>query len=706
MTGELVGAGMSADVEAMRSQLRIDEYERLLAEEHSRLRRFRLAGRTERRVAARLTPTSVWGWTLLPDRRWPRSRAANVDMLLVGPGGVLVIDVKAWKEPRVDCGHLFNGEAIEDQAVEGLLAVTALVEEAVSTLGLAPLQVAPVMVFAGQVQRQANLGRVRLVGEKTVVSLVTRRPPRLDEQQVQALVSLLEEEFPAYAQTVPTQVSVVMPEPVLPRTVDEGDPEEPALFDTSELERSLLEAALAEPIESWMTWLHPDQSRLVRQSRNGPARVRGPAGTGKTVVGLHRAAYLAESRPGRILCTSFVRTLPTVLGSLYGRLSPGTVDRVEFTGLHRWAFDLLRRRSIDTRCDQDGARLIFNKVWVGVGRHGPLEDLAAHPDYWWDEICCVIKGRGLTDYADYASLRRVGRRTPLQPQHRAAVWDLYLAYDQALREAGVRDLNDVLRMALDSVRTQPVEPPYASVIVDEVQDLNQLGVQLLHALVGDRTDGLLLIGDGQQAVYPGGFTLAEAGVNVAGARSTVLRVNYRNASAILDVATAVVALDEFEDLDGAAREGQRDLQVARPGGVTVRVDQPNGELHDLALLTAIRQHRDELGVRPGDMAVLFDSAWVAAHYHRLLRGEGINVISLEDYDGAMSDAVKVGTFRRAKGLEFAHVYLPRLSERPLDRLSDEADATYRERVELAHRRLFVGMTRARDLLWLGYCDGE
>jgi superfamily I DNA/RNA helicase len=236
-----------------------------------------------------------------------------------------------------------------------------------------------------------------------------------------------------------------------------------------------------------------------------------------------------------------------------------------------------------------------------------------------------------------------------------------------------------------------------------VQDLNLLGVQLLHALVGDRPDGLLLIGDGQQAVYPGGFSLSEAGINVAG-RSNVLRVNYRNTAEILDLAWQVVAEESFDDLDGAPVAGARDVQVTRTGGVTLRVDQPDPGLHDDALVTAVRQHHAELGVRLGDMAVLCSANWQAARYLRVLQAQGIGCMPLDQYDGQTTERVKVGTFHRAKGLEFANVYLPGLSSRPIDRLSEEPDSTYRERIELFHRQLFVGMTRARDLLWLGYRD--
>jgi len=702
MTTRAAGAGVSADHEALRSRLKIAEYERLLNDERGRLARFQLTGVTERRVAALLAPTEVWGWQLLADRRWPGTRASNIDMIHVGPGGVLVIDVKTWKAPRVQDEQLFNADGPADDDVAKLLRVVELVEEATAPLGLAPLEVVPVIVFAGRRNPELALGRVELVGERGLVPWLTRRPARLSEEQVRTLTTRLAEHFPAYDVPPPTTVTLLEPNPVVPRAA-RPETDELVLFDADEIERSVMAAALAEPIETWMTWLHPEQNKLVRATSSGPARICGPAGTGKTVVGLHRAAYLAATRPGRILYTSYVRTLPAVLGSLYERLAPATSERVEFTSVHRWAFALLRDRRIEVSCDQRRARLLFNNAWASVSRRGVLESLDLHVDYWWDEISCVVKGRGLTDFADYAGLRRVGRRTPMQQDQRAAVWDLYLAYDGLLRASGVDDVNDVLRLALDSVRRQPADPPYSAVIVDEVQDFNLLGVQLLHALVGDSPDGLLLVGDGQQAVYPGGFSLSEAGINVTG-RSSVLRVNYRNTAEILDLAWQVVSGDSFDDLDGTPESGSRDVQVARTGGVTIRIDQSDGTLHDVSLVTAVRQHHCELGVRLGDMALLADTNWKACHYQRLLEAEGIDCVRLEDYDGTTAERVKVGTFHRAKGLEFANVYLPGLSNQPIDRLTDEPDSTYKERLELAHRQLFVGMTRARDLLWLGYRD--
>ncbi len=691
-------AGGSARAEALASRLRAEEYQRRYAEQASRAARFELAATTEQQVVTRLEAIEVLGWRLLADRRWPGSRTANVDLLMVGPGGVLVVDVKAWRSLQVIGGSVFCDDECRDDDVASVLSLASTVEETVADLGLAPLEVLPALVFAGRRVREA-VGRVQLLGEEDVAPWAARRGDRLTPDQVDAVFGRLEAAFPAYDATPPDQLTLAEPHVAVPRHRDD----DPALFDVADLETALLEAALAEPIESWMTFLHPDQVKLVRRSWNGPARVRGPVGTGKTVVGLHRAAYLATTRPGRLLYVSFVRTLPLVLSSLFARLAPNARDRVEFTGLHRLAVALLRDRGGSVRIDTDGCLSAYNRAWLHEGRAGPLGALVDNPTYWKEEIDYVVKGRGLTRVEEYEQLTRVGRRTPMRAQHRAALWDLYLAYEAELDRRGIGDFNDLLIEALDAVRRTPVDPPYAAVIVDEVQDLNLVGLRLMHALAGDGPDSLFLVGDGQQAVYPGGFTLSEAGVSVSG-RATVLRTNYRNTSEILDVAAAVVATDSFDDLDGAAELGRRDFTVARHGGRVVRVEGRRPLDLETAMVAAIEDAVGG-GVRPGDIGVLVSRLQEAERCHRVLRAAGIDSIDLHDYDGVTSGAVKVGTFKRAKGLEFARAFLPYLNAAPPGVRVGESPDAFRERAERARRELFVGMTRARDVLWLGYLCG-
>jgi len=56
-----------------------------------------------------------------------------------------------------------------------------------------------------------------------------------------------------------------------------------------------LDEILDAPLAKWRIFLHPSQARLVERHFNGPARVLGGAGTGKTVVAMHRARHLART---------------------------------------------------------------------------------------------------------------------------------------------------------------------------------------------------------------------------------------------------------------------------------------------------------------------------------------------------------------------------------------------------------------------------
>ena len=156
-----------------------------------------------------------------------------------------------------------------------------------------------------------------------------------------------------------------------------------------------------------MVYLHPAQLEVVRRRYSGPSRVRGPAGCGKTVVALHRAAYLLGQEPGDLLFASCVRTLPVVLERLYARLSPLTVDRVHFAGVHRLAARLLREGRRALRLDPADAETAFNRAWTQVGRDH-LETPRLRRDYWLDEVQSVIKGRALDSFEEYAALSRVG----------------------------------------------------------------------------------------------------------------------------------------------------------------------------------------------------------------------------------------------------------------------------------------------------------
>ncbi|MEV8522787.1 UvrD-helicase domain-containing protein [Streptomyces sp. NPDC052000] len=675
--------------------------ERLLREQWQAARRqscqWEAASEGERRVAAQLLVLTERGWRLLVDRRWPGTRTANVDMLLVGPGGVFVMDVKNWRAaPEVSEGKLRAGGERRDEHVAKLLAVTKAAESAVASLGLSPVAVQPLMVFAGQ-RVDVGLGRIRLLGEHEVGPALLLERRRLGTESVRAIADHLERVFPDYEGSAVTQAAP-------PRGIQAQQTVPDGLFDLEGLRDAALEEALRAPIEQWMTFLHPDQVALVRRNWSGPARISGPAGTGKTVVALHRAAHLARRTGGRILYVTYANNLPRVQATFLRTMAPAVADRVDFRSLHSWAQEFLQEHSVPVRLHGDKAETAFSLAWKHVGRDSRLAEMDPAPRYWRDEIDHVIKGRGITTFEEYATVPRRRRRASLRRPHREAVWTLYEAYESLRIERGVHDFNDVLSLALAEAVRHTGRCRYAAVIVDEVQDLTLVGVRLLHALVGDAPNGLLLVGDGQQAVYPGGFRLADAGIDIRGDRGQVLHTNYRNSEQILEAALAIVADDAFEDIDGQRTPGRRDVDLTYHEGQVIRVTKPTVDAHDRVLLDALRALPD--GAR-ADVAVLCSSMRAIGHYQRLLAQAEIPVCLLEHYDGRPVDAVKLGTYLRAKGLEFKHVYLPQHdATMPNGASGDgpggaEVPETAREREELLRSQLFVAMTRARDVLWLG-----
>ncbi|AYG82784.1 Putative ATP-dependent DNA helicase YjcD [Streptomyces hundungensis] len=694
---------MAAGGSASRRAQEARRQERLLREQWQAARRQALrweaASEGERRVAAQLLILTERGWRLLVDRRWPGTRTANVDMLLVGPGGVFVVDVKNWRSPpQIVDGGLRSGGQSRDEHARKLLAVTKAAEGAVASLGLSPVAVQPLMVFAGQ-RADAALGRIRVLGEREVGPVLLAERRRLRPESVRAIADHLERVFPDYESSAVTRTIQEDP-PAIVRQQGDAD----GLFDLEGLRDAAMEDALRAPIEQWMTFLHPDQVALVRRNWSGPARISGPAGTGKTVVGLHRAAHLAKRTSGRILYVTYANNLPRVQGTFLRTMAPAVADRVVFRSLHSWAQEFLQERGVPVRLHGDKAETAFSLAWKHVGRGSRLAEIDPAPGYWRDEIDHVIKGRGITTFEEYAIVPRRRRRTSLRRSHREAVWALYEAYESLRVERGVHDFNDVLALALAEAGRPSTRSPYAAVIVDEVQDLTLVGVRLLHALVGDAPNGLLLVGDGQQAVYPGGFRLADADIEIRGDRAQVLSVNYRNSKQILDAALAVVADDAFEDIDGLRTPGRRDVDLTYHDGQVVRVAEPTVDAHDRMLLDALRALPH---AALADVAVLCPSMRAIGHYQRLLSHADIPVCPLEHYDGRPVDAVKLGTYRRAKGLEFKRVYLPQhdttLPNGAPNGVSDGGPApeTAREREELLRSQLFVAMTRARDVLWLG-----
>ncbi|MET4638015.1 UvrD-helicase domain-containing protein [Mycetocola sp. 2940] len=700
-----MSAGSSAGQESLRQFALAAQHERAARDAREAAGRYRAASVSEKQVARVLAPLSAAGYHFLPDRQWPGSRTAQVDLVMVGPGGVFIVDTKWWKDVVIAAGRVFRDQDDVTDEFDNLADLAFGTEGALGAVGLAPGEVRPIVVLAGRKGVKASIGTVDIVGEGDVLRHIASRGSRLTAVQVDTVLRAALSHFPVLGAAQP--VNTMLPEPVIEApsaTIDESD-----LLSTDEVNSALLGGMLAAPVEEWMTFLHPDQSKLIRRNFNGPSRIRGAAGTGKTVIGLHRAAYLARSRPGKVLVTTYVRTLPTVLSSLMERMAPEVSDKVEFVSVHRFAHRVLSERGIRVNTNPTQANSAFKSAWFEVGAKGPLAAIEAKDRYWKEEIDHVIKGRGMTSFEDYANSARIGRRRRLSIDQRRDVWALYRSYEDRLRKAGINDFADQILLAAQSLRNDPLTE-YSAVIVDEAQDLSCAMVGMLHSLVGDGADGFTLIGDGQQSIYPGGYTLAEVGISLAG-RGVVMDTNYRNTAEVVAFANAMIAGDQFTDIEGTDQRADATKLVPRHGSAPVVVTCETVADHDFAMVNRIRAVASEVGTSFGDIGILGLTNATVDLVERACRAAGIPTVDLEKYDGRTIDAVKIGTVKRAKGLEFKQVLVPRLrtsqlysnvrGPQPAEAAAIAINDIVRERDERDRRELYVAMTRARDGLWVG-----
>ena len=492
------------------------------------------------------------------------------------------------------------------------------------------------------------------------------------------------------------------------------------LFNPEEIKRLRFDPT--EPIEDWMIFLHPDQTKLVDAEFRGAARVRGPAGTGKTVVALHRAATLAERYKDSplehpVLFVTFVSSLVEVQRQLYRRLPKGLQGKVRFIHIDALAREICGRSESQVGGRAKSAFVSAHHYWVEeelersqvFGTSVELASALKDKSYMETEIFNVIKGRGIKKESDYLSVDRRGRKVAFPKQDvRPLVWKLYERYKNKLIMGTVMDHPDHVSEAVRIVEAEKA-PRYRCVIVDEAQDLTLMQMRLVKALAGsssdirEMNDRLFITGDVKQRVYSNFWTLkSDLDIDVQG-RATVLRDVYRSTAEIMECAVAIAGSDDLIDIDEEIEPYKLEdeaMRSARHGRKPQLVKCGSSDSQREALLKYIRAALDK-GIGLGDIAVLVATndqkdLW-ASYVDFRFREEG-GAVTLNEYGGRVTDAVKVGTYDRAKGLGFKIVLLPDVAEGqlPWAKRDEQTEKAYSEYVREVRSRFYVACTRARE----------
>ena len=569
-----------------------------------------------------------------------------------------------------------------------------------------PLDVPPSGLFGGHDDEDLMLAGVPLPLLPSVRAIHNEDDldvlrPHLPEDTADALYGLaaglsLDEavEEAARARTVtvdPEDFAAALDNPTSKRTfkVVEDDSELAAMFDR--------------PLEQWRLFLHPSQQRLVEADVSGPMRVLGGAGTGKTVVLMHRARHLARKLDGdrRVLVTTFTRNLARDLKRhLKALCSPEVYARIDVVNLNQWAQKRLKQEVSGIRIVSGPQRR--DRMAAAVAEH---PDTGLPDSFFMEEWERVVLANEIVDEAAYLRVSRKGRGTRVDRAARSRAWQVFHAYRSDLGRDNLYEWADVLREARMLLQKGSASP-YAAVCADESQDFSRSALLLLAALAPAGRNNLLLVGDGHQRIYGQPVTLSSCGIEVRG-RAHRLRLNYRTTDAIARQGLAIIKGLRVDDLDGGedSLKGYTSLRQGTPPEAHLLQDEGT---EAEVIVAKIRQWLDA-GRRPEDICLASrTSRPLENRYIPLLEEHKIQcaIIEADSDDEDAPGRVRVATMHRLKGLEYPCVLLAGVHDGhvPLDYALTSKDAASKKEA-LAQERclLYVACTRARDeLVITGY----
>jgi hypothetical protein len=459
-----------------------------------------------------------------------------------------------------------------------------------------------------------------------------------------------------------------------------------------------LARALEYPWEKWTVFLHPAQRETVVRDYSGPARVSGSAGTGKTIVALHRAAHLARTyEDARVLLTTFspalARNLQTRLRRLIGA-EPSLAERIDVQGLDDVGVRLHERAlgpvSLAPASAIDEALHDF-AVEAGLQRFG-----AGFLRAEWND---VVDAWQIRSWEEYRDVSRLGRRARLPEAQRQALWPVFEGVLEWLVEQEKSTMAQVYGR-LTAHYTSGHRPSYDYVVVDEAQDLGIQQLRLLAALGQGQANSLFFAGDLGQRIFQQPFSWKSVGVDIRG-RSRILRINYRTSHQIRSQADLL--LDPvIADVDGNVEERAGTFSVFNGSEPAFALrDSPGDEVGAVAQWL---EQRIADGVLPHEIGVFVRSEAELSRATAAIEAAGLEHTVLDERREARSGFASVATMHFAKGLEFRAVAVMACEDEvvPLQsRLAQVADPGDLEDVYNTERYLlYVACTRARDYLMI------
>lgn len=463
-----------------------------------------------------------------------------------------------------------------------------------------------------------------------------------------------------------------------------------------------LERALEFPWEKWTVFLHPVQRQLVEKEYNGPARVSGSAGTGKTIVALHRAVHLARTNPDtRVLLTTFSDTLANSLRTKLKRLisnEPRIGERIDIHTLNSLGLRLYElsfgRPKIASR---ESIESIVSEAVKSIKGHKFSKHFLVTE---WEE---VVDAWQLKSWEDYRNVLRLGRKTRLNESQRQILWRLMDKVRLGLQSQGLITYSDLFCKLADKLAAGK-HSPYDFAVIDEAQDVNIGQLRFLAALGVGRPNSLFFTGDLGQRVFQQPFSWKALGIDIRG-RSKTLRINYRTSHQIRMRADRLLG-QELSDVDGNKEDRRCTISVFNgPNPEVLVLDDVDNEIETVSKWL---KKRSQNGVKLHEIGIFVRTSEQLNRPCQAVKDAGLQFKILDENVETTHGYVSISTMHLAKGLEFRAVVVMAcddeiipLQER-IENVSDDADL---EEVYNTERHLlYVACTRARDYLLVTSVD--
>lgn len=471
--------------------------------------------------------------------------------------------------------------------------------------------------------------------------------------------------------------------------------------DPSELE---LSAMLGAPLEKWRVFLHPSQRAMVERPWNGAVRVLGGAGTGKTVVAMHRAKWLAENiftdENDRILFTTFTRNLAAdILENLKSISSSSALGRIEVINLDRWVSRFLKQNGYDFEIDYSSrSKDLWEKAMTLSSDH-----LDVPADFYRTEWEQIIQPQEIRSFEQYMTAPRTGRGTRLGRKERKEVWPVFEEYLLLLDESKLREPSDAMVDARTILQSQKTRAPYRAILVDEAQDMGMQAFKLLRAMVQEGPNDLFIVGDVHQRIYGRKVVLGQCGIKIQG-RSRKLRINYRTTDETRQWAVNILDNLTIDDLDGGV-DGT-DAYTSLMHGPH---PQTNGFPDFESEVTALSKLLDEAKQLDGQYrscCVVTRTNALMEQYENALKAKNIPTyrVRRSEAEDRTHEGVRLATMHRVKGLEFDRMFLCGMNEGIIpSKEMPTSDQTVGIDQEAGERALlYVAATRAKKSVNVSY----